>query len=304
MDVDYQSDAELVGLARSDDKAAFGELADRHLPLAEHVAFQVVHLKGIAQELAQDAILQAYLSLDRLRHDDRFESWLYGIVLNVSRSYIRDQKIDFVSLERMARESHAEVKRLTNENPDPQAVAEAKELRNTVLQAVASLSEKSRAAILLYYYEDLSIREVSELLGISAAAVKGRLHKSRNQLRRRLSSIRSEFRQLRPRESETKQIDEWQGVARIAAHRLRRIGARKRRSNMGEVVSSQLPTCPSCSVQAMVRVWSCGCQGCDPPNHREQCEMPDYFDLFTRFCQELQEHGKNPQLHLRLVSNE
>ena len=49
MDVDYQSDAELVGLARADDKAAFGELADRHLPLAEHVAFQVVHLKGIAQ---------------------------------------------------------------------------------------------------------------------------------------------------------------------------------------------------------------------------------------------------------------
>ena len=260
--------------------------------------------RNVAKELAQEAILQAYLSLERLRNDERFESWLYGIVLNVSRSYIRDQRIDFLSLERMKTDSRPEVTHFADEEPDPEAAIEADELRDVVLRAVESLSEKNRTAILLYYYEDFSIREVSELLGISAAAVKGRLHKSRNQLRPQLTTARLEFSRTETGEPDTSKIAEWQRVARVADKRSRRIGTRKRRSNMAEVVSSQLPTCPSCKMQAVVRIWSCGCQASDPRKHLESCQMPDYFDGFLRLCQELQAHGKNPQLHLRLVSNE
>ena len=298
------SDAELVGLARSDHKEAFGELADRHLPLAEHVALLVVGQKHVAQELAQEAILQAYLSLERLRNDERFVSWLYGIVLNVSRSYIRDERIDFLSLDRMSRESRPEVTHLASEEPDPEAAIEADELHDAVLRAVESLSEKNRAAILLYYYEDLGIREISELLGISAAAVKGRLHKSRNQLRPQLTTARLEFSRTEAGEPDTSKIAEWQRVARVADKKSRRIRTPKRRSNMAEVVSSQLPTCPSCKMQAVVRIWSCGCQASDPRKHLESCQMPDYFDGFLRLCQEMQAHGPNPQVHLRLVNGE
>lgn len=173
-----------------------------------------------------------------------------------------------------------------------------------MLEAVERLSEKNRAATVLYYYEGFSIREVSDISGVSATAVKGRLHKSRILLRGRLDSIRSEFDQSQPGESDTNKIDEWQGVARVAAARSLKLGTRKRRSNMAEVVSSQLPTCPSCSVQAVIRMWSCGCRGCDGSEDLESCETPNYFDRFPRYCQELQEHGQNPQVHLRLVSNE
>ncbi len=299
-----ESDIELVGLARSEDKDAFGKLAGRHLPLAEHVALRVVRQKHIAQELAQEAVLQAYLSLDRLRNDDRFESWLYGIVLNVSRSYLRNQRIDFLSLERMEAESSPDFIRVADEDSDPEAAVEANELRDAVLRAVESLSEKNRSAVLLYYYEGFTIHEVSEILGVSETATKGRLHKSRTQLRPQLRSILSEFGRLRQVVSEESRIDNWRRVASIAAERWQKMRTGKRRSNMAEVVSSQLPTCPSCSVQTVIRMWSCGCQGCDGSEHLESCETPNYFDRFPRYCQELQEYGKNPQSHLRLVTNE
>ena len=56
----------------------------------------------IAQDLTQEALLQAYLSLANLRDPSRFSSWLYGITLNVCRSYLRNQKVDYLSTAALA----------------------------------------------------------------------------------------------------------------------------------------------------------------------------------------------------------
>lgn len=70
--------------------------------------------------------------------------------------------------------------------PDPQKIAEEQELYSLVLEAVNALSPKNRTATLLFYQEQLSLHEIAALLGVSVAAVKGRLHKSRLQLRIKL----------------------------------------------------------------------------------------------------------------------
>ncbi len=67
---------------------------------------------------------------------------------------------------------------------------------------------------------------------------------------------------------------------------------------MAEVVSSNVVTCPSCSVQGVVRMWSCGCSGVNYPNHPYECKQSrPYFDAYTRYCQKLDTHGSNPQTH-------
>ena len=184
-----RSDAELVASAASGDKDSFGVLIERHGTMAERVAKGVIRDADVARDLVQEAMLQAYLSLDRLRNPERFQSWLYGIVLNVCRSYIRNQKTAFYSLEAMTGGLRFESLPLTDLEPDPQEVAEAQELHETVLGAVNGLSPKVRAATLLFYYEQLSIQEVAATLGISMAAVKGRLHKARGQLRELLLPV-------------------------------------------------------------------------------------------------------------------
>jgi len=127
--------------------------------------------------------------LDKLRDQAQFQSWFYGIVLNLCRNYRRRQKVNFLSLEALAGGLQFDLLPFTTHEPDPHTLAEMRELHETVLAAVAALSPKNRQATLLFYYEGLSLQEIAAALGISTTAVKGRLHKARLQLRELLIAL-------------------------------------------------------------------------------------------------------------------
>jgi RNA polymerase sigma factor (sigma-70 family) len=186
LDLAQATDAQLVALARAGDKTAFGCLIDRYQAMARRIALGMLADETLAKDLSQEAVLQAYLSLKQLRNEHRFKSWFYGIVLNVCRSYIRDQKINFFSWEAMLGGVYRDEVDLAGAEPNPQELIEARELHQRVLAAVEALSPKNRAATILFYYETLSLQEIAALLNISVIAVKGRLHKSRQQLKQRL----------------------------------------------------------------------------------------------------------------------
>ena len=185
-----QTDTDLVVLARQGDKAAFGELIERYRPMAHQLAQRMLLrcnvIPDVIPDLVQEAMLQAYLSLDHLRNAASFRAWLYGIVLNVCRNYSRRQKITVYSLEDMAGGLHFDALPLTSQVPDPQTALDAIERHRTVIEAVNLLSPKNRAATLLFYFEQLSLQEIADILGISITAVKSRLHKSRRTLRHTL----------------------------------------------------------------------------------------------------------------------
>jgi len=127
--------------------------------------------------------------LPQLSHAPSFASWLYGIVLNVCRTYWRNRKLTVFSLDALPGGLHFDALPFTSGEPGPQEIAETHELATQVLAAVNALSPKNREATLLFYYEQLSLYEIAALLGISVTAVKGRLHKSRLQLRDLLVSL-------------------------------------------------------------------------------------------------------------------
>ncbi len=82
-----------------------------------------------------------------------------------------------------------DVSSLSSFEPEPQNVVEAQELQRRVLESVDGLSPKNKAATLLFYYEQLSVREVAATLGISVSAAKVRLHRSRSELRDALADL-------------------------------------------------------------------------------------------------------------------
>jgi RNA polymerase sigma factor (sigma-70 family) len=173
------TDCELIALTRAGNKEAFSQVIRRHQPRAVRVALGMVGNETAAQEVAQEAMLQAYLPLDRLREPERFASWLYGIVLNVGRSYLREEQRRNLTWAGLASEPHAS----TPIAPDPAWVVEQRERERLILEAVHALSPANREATRLFYYEQLSLQEVARALGVSVGAVKVRLHQSRKQLR-------------------------------------------------------------------------------------------------------------------------
>ena len=180
------TDAELVALARLGDKDAFGQLADRYMPLARRLAQRMVARDGLADDVMQEALLQAYLSLRHLKDFERFRSWFYGIVLNVCRGELRALNKDVSSFADLAGGADIDVI-LSDAESSPHAMAEQQEATASLLSAIKTLPPKDRRATLLFYFEAFSVREVAESLGISEGAVRVHLHSARTSLRERLT---------------------------------------------------------------------------------------------------------------------
>lgn len=186
MPVEERSDGELVASACQGDKAAFGVLVERHQEAARRLALRMVSNGEVVRDLVQEALLEAYLSLNRLRQPERFRSWLGGIVLNLCRGYLRERKRRGLGSESPAARPNFDWYQLQSDLPDPELVAEARELHRLVLSAIRELPDDQRDATLLFYYEYLSLREIAAVAGVSVGAVKVRLYRARQQLREHL----------------------------------------------------------------------------------------------------------------------
>ena len=175
-----RSDAELVRRARRGDRDAFAALVERHHATLLRCCRRMVG--DSAHDAAQDAVLTAMLSLDRLRDDDRFGAWLVGIGLNACRAMLR------------VRPSTRDVEGLTL-HVGGQTLHEAVEVREVaalVRAAIATLPRGQREAVTLYYLAGLTQAEAAAHLRIPPGAVKTRLHKARASLRVRLEPLRRE----------------------------------------------------------------------------------------------------------------
>ncbi len=185
------SDAALVLAAREGDKGAFAWLLARHRPLLEALCRRALGDPALAEDAAQEATLQALLGLDHLRHPDQFGPWLGGIGLNICRRWRRERAREGQPWEALwnGRPPRGPA---ADRTADPAALAEEAELREWVRHAVATLPPGQRAAVTLFYLSGLTQAETAVALGIETGAVKGRLHKARGALRRRLANVGKE----------------------------------------------------------------------------------------------------------------
>jgi RNA polymerase sigma factor (sigma-70 family) len=145
------------------------ELLRRHRDTAVLLAGRVLGSPDMARDAAQEAAIAAMTDLGRLRSPDRFGAWFCGIALNVSRRWRRQLQPEVPGL----------VPGLASGSADPAEAAEAADTAARVRGAIAALADGQQDAVRLFYLQGLSHREVAAELGISAGAVKARLHQAR-----------------------------------------------------------------------------------------------------------------------------
>jgi RNA polymerase sigma factor (sigma-70 family) len=177
------SDPDLVRRARGGDRDAFAALIERHHAALLRSCRRMVGAQGAA-DAAQDAVVTAMLSLDRLRRPEAFGSWLVGIGLNACRAQLRGSD----PLTRAGQVRGSDPLRAA----DPHETAVASEIASRVRFAIDSLPAGQREAVTLFYLAGLTQAEAAEHLGIPPGAVKTRLHKARASLRARLEPLRKE----------------------------------------------------------------------------------------------------------------
>jgi len=173
-------DGDLVRLAREGDPAAFRLLVERHLPMARSRAARLCPRPDDVDDAVQDAFLQAFVALDRLRDPDRFAAWLGGIVVNVCRAQRRRAPLGLLT---------DWPEKLHPASADGLPSAEDLDRADAVGRAVADLPPGQRQAVTLFYYAD---QPASQIPG-SAGAAKASLHKARHRLRDYIAAHRPDL---------------------------------------------------------------------------------------------------------------
>ncbi len=168
--------------------AAFEELVVRHQTQIYRVAYRLTGNHDDAEDLAQEAIVEAFRAFDRYQPGTFFDRWLYRIM---SRTYIdivrRQNRRPVVSLDApVGAEGDPLVTLLGDTKDDPQQMTETMDLDGAIQAALDGLPQEFRAAVVLADIEGLSYDEVAGALRCPVGTVRSRLHRARQMLREAL----------------------------------------------------------------------------------------------------------------------
>jgi RNA polymerase sigma factor (sigma-70 family) len=161
------------------DRHAFGELVRRHQgPVRAMLRRMCKEDHALADDLAQDAFLQAYRKLTQFRADAAFGTWLYRIAYNVFLMHVRARKEEVPLDEALPPE---------DESTAGEHAVEAQSVRELdVRRALSKLSAEERAAIVQCYYLDRSHEEAAYVLGCPVGTVKSYIFRAKQKLQRML----------------------------------------------------------------------------------------------------------------------
>lgn len=182
---DRQSDGELLERARSGDAAALDALLMRVEPIIYRFGQRLCDHPEDARGVLQETMLTLVRSLHAFRGDSSLSTWLFAVARSHSSKRRRKRRhaLHTISLE----DDPGVVEQIAGDLPDPVTYLEQREISVMLEAAIRELDEKYRDVLVLRDVEGLSAGEVAEVLGLSVAAVKSRLHRARAMLRKDLS---------------------------------------------------------------------------------------------------------------------
>jgi RNA polymerase sigma-70 factor (ECF subfamily) len=166
------SDAELIRRVLAGEQERFADLVARYQAALFRHALGMLGDADAAADLVQDSLVKAYTHLDRCNEPDRFAAWLFRILRNRCRDWLKNRRQHTVELR-----DDAHVAR-----DDPHGSLESAELGEVMSRALERLPVAQREAFLLKHVEDLSYEEMAERLDTGISALKMRVMRARETL--------------------------------------------------------------------------------------------------------------------------
>lgn len=179
-----ETDGDLVAAVLAGDRAAFVELVDRHVARATALAQNLLGSRAEAEDIAQEATLQAYLGLRDLRDPERFAAWFCAIATNLAKMRLRQTRGRLVPLDGV-------------DGLEGEDALEARERLAAIHDALEGLTRSERETVLLHYVGGLTTPEIALRRGERAGTVRVRLHRARQRLQGLLAAFNPTTRKER-----------------------------------------------------------------------------------------------------------
>lgn len=183
------SEAELVARAARGDGTAFEAIMRRHNQLLFRTARSIVQSDAEAEDVVQEAYLNAWRALERFRGASRLSTWLVRIATNEALGRLRRKRATVIPLDAAMVSREPAFRAALTEKPDrgPEQTMQRTEIRALMEERIDQLPETFRTVFMLRAIEDMSVAEVAEALEIPEATVRSRYFRARSLLRESLA---------------------------------------------------------------------------------------------------------------------
>ncbi len=178
------TDAQLIQRLCDGDLGALGTLYDRYRLLVFHTALAITHDRQSAEDILQECFLKVNTYARRIDQTLPLEPWLYRVTVNLAYTWVTRRSRWLTSIETMIDRLVAPIR--TNSEYQ----AELSELQTVIQQSIDALPPNQRLTVILYYLNDLSLKEISYILDCPVGTVKSRLYYGREQLKQCLEAYR------------------------------------------------------------------------------------------------------------------
>lgn len=175
------SDEDLMRRCREGDMSAFELIVLRYKDAIFNSVYHLMADYHRAQDISQETFLRVLENVDRYKSRNCFKTWLYRIAVNLCKNELRDRgRQKMVSLD----DPELNMENLMEDSyTPPDRASEEAEMRQLVKNAIQSLPEDQRVALVLREYQDLSYEEIAVALNCSLGAVKSKIHRGRQNVR-------------------------------------------------------------------------------------------------------------------------
>ncbi|MDP4090262.1 MAG: RNA polymerase sigma factor [Bacillota bacterium] len=161
---------------------AFERIYSMYMNKVYNTARMMTEDEKAAEDILQEVFIIIYKKIYKLKHAEAFESWLYRITVNCCNNYFKKRKSTVVTEDdKLADVIGAD----TGQTPGEELIS--RETNDEIYKAVNTLPGKYRECIILYYYSEMSIAQIADVLDCSAGTVKSNLFKAKKALKKKLN---------------------------------------------------------------------------------------------------------------------
>jgi RNA polymerase sigma-70 factor, ECF subfamily len=184
------NDHSIVRAVLAGDKEAYGALVRAHSATVFRVAFRIIGNEADAEEIVQETFLRAYQRLESFQQSSAFGTWIYRIAVNCALNRISRPGIE--AEYRHGEESDPEEKtvQVAAQDADPERMLLSREISAAQEMAMQRLTSTEKSAFVLRHFEDRSMNEIAEVLGIAPNTAKQTVFRAVQKLRRELAPLR------------------------------------------------------------------------------------------------------------------
>ena len=166
-----------IEAVRKGNVQAFSFLVEKYQKLVYTLALKLLKKPEEAEEMAQDTFIKAFQKLDSYEGKSKFSTWLYSITYNACISELRKRRIEFKSIDDRQISDQDEQKM-----HDYYRETRKEDQEKYLNLALARLPEDDQVLVTLYYYENQSMDEISQITGLTVSNIKVKIHRARKKM--------------------------------------------------------------------------------------------------------------------------